>query len=230
MDFANIVVLIVGASSGIGSCLAEILHNYGATVIGVYNKHKIEDVLYDTYKCDLTKEEEVKELFTYVKDKHEKLDVVVNLASISLDDDLYNKSKEDFMKVLEVNLVGTFLVCKYASLIMEKGVIVNMSSTDGIDTYNPLSLDYCASKAGIINLTKNLSLRLPNLKICTLAPNWVNTESVLEMDQDYLESELHRIGQNKLITKEEVALKIIEIMINDDICTGSVIRMDDGNE
>ena len=228
MDFAGLVVLIVGASSDIGGSLASILNEYGATVIGTFNNHKIDE-LYDTYKCDITKEEDIKELLQKVIAKHEKIDVLVNCAAISLDDDIYNKSKEDFLKVLEVNLVGTYLMCKQVSLVMEKGVIINIASTNGIDTYNPLSMDYDASKAGLINLTQNLALRFPSLKICALAPNWVDTGSVLNMEPNYLKSELKRIGQDKLIKKEAVAIKIIEIIINDDIKSGDVIRMDNEN-
>lgn len=230
MDYSMYTILITGASSGIGLTLANILNEYGATVIGVYNNHPIKNVLYDTYKCDISNEEEIKELFNYVIKKHEKIDVVVNCAAISLDSDLYEKTKEEFMKVLEVNLVGTFLMCKYASLNMNKGIIINLSSTDASTTYNPISIDYSASKAGIENMTKNLALRLPNLKICALAPNWVNTESVLSMDQFYLKEELKRIGQKELLKKEEVALKIIEIILDDDIRSGEIIKIGDINE
>lgn len=230
MDFGGLVVLITGASKGIGLCLAQILHEYGATVVGVYNNTLIENELFDTYKCDISNEEEIKDLIKYVKDKHEKIDVVVNCAALCLDADLYDKTKKEFMKVLEVNLVGTFLMCKYASLEMEKGVIINISSTDASDTYSTYSMDYAASKAGIENVTKNLAKRLPKLKICALAPNWVDTDTVLNMDRDYLESELKRIGQNRLLKKEEVALKIIEIIINDDIRSGEIIRMGVFNE
>lgn len=225
MNFENLVVLITGASKGIGLCLSQILHEYGATVIGVYNNTLIKNELFDTYKCDLSKEEDIKSLIKYVKEKHEKIDVVVNCAALCIDDDLYDKTKEDFMKVLEVNLVGTFLMCKYVSLEMDRGVIINISSTDAFDTYSPISMDYAASKAGIENLTKNLAQRLPNLKICALAPNWVDTETILNMNEDYLREELKRIGQDKLLRKEDVALKIIEIIINDDIRSGEIIRM-----
>ena len=229
MDLANYTVLIFGVSSGIGYTLANILHEYGATVIGTYKEHKIEE-LYDTYQCDLTKEEEIKEIFSKTIKKHEKIDVVINCAALDINNDLYLKTKEEFMKVLEVNLVGTFLVCKYASLNMKKGIIINMSSTDASDTYNPLSMDYAASKAGIENLAKNLAQRLPNLKVCALAPNWVDTESVLKMNPEYLEKELQRVGQDKLLKKEAVALKILEIMIDDDIRSGEIIRMSGKNE
>ena len=230
MDFSNMVVLITGASKGIGLTLSQILHEYGATVIGVYNNTIINSCLYDKYKCDISNEEDIKNLINNVIDKHEKIDVVVNCAALCLDNDIYEKTKDEFMKVLEVNLVGTFLMCKYASLKMDRGVIINISSTDASDTFSPLSMDYAASKAGLENLTKNLALRFPNLKICGLAPNWVNTETVLNMDREYLENELKRIGQDKLLKKEEVALKIIEIIINDDIRSGEIIRLGGFNE
>ncbi len=229
MDLSGLVILVTGASRGIGKTLASMLNSKKAMVIGVYNKTKINES-YDTYKCDISNENEIQDLFKYIKDKYGKLDVLVNAAAISMDNDLYDKSKDEFMKVLEVNLVGTFLMCKYASLIMDKGVIVNISSTNASDTYNILSMDYDASKAGVTNLSKNLANRLPNIKVVVLEPNWVNTESVLEMDKEYLEEELKRVGQKRLLEKEEVALKIIEIINNDDIISGTVIRMDGINE
>ncbi len=229
MDLSGLVILVTGASKGIGRALTKTLYNYGATVIGVYNKTNINEI-YDTYRCDISKEEEIKELFNYINKKYNKLDVLVNSAAISMDNDIYDKSKKEFMKVLEVNLVGTFLMCKYASLLMNKGVIVNISSTNATDTYNILSMDYDASKAGVTNLSKNLANRFPSIKVVTLEPNWVNTESVLEMDKEYLMKELKRVGQKKLLTKEEVVNKIIEIIIKDEIVSGIVIRMDGSNE
>ena len=230
MDFTSTIVLITGASRGIGLCLANLLIDYGAKVIGVYNNTKIKNARFDTFKCDLSSEKDIKKLFKYIKNKYKKIDVVVNCAATCLDSDLYDKTKKEFMRVLEVNLVGTFLICKYASLLMKKGVIVNMSSTDALDTFSTYSMDYAASKAGIENLTKNLALRLPNLKICALAPNWVNTETVLNMEENYLKSEMERVGQKKLLTKEEIVIKIVEIIVNDDIISGDIIRMVCSNE
>lgn len=229
MNLNDLVIVITGASKGIGLTLANILHKKGSKVIGVYNNTLIE-APFDTYKCDIVNEKEIEKLFNYIKDTYGVLNVLVNCASLSIDNNFYEKSKEEFMKVLEVNLVGTFLMSREASKLMNNGVIINISSTNAFDTYNPISIDYDASKAGINNLTKNLALALPNIKVCGLAPNWVNTESVLEMDKDYLNSELKRVGQDYLLTKEEVANKIIEIIINDNIKSGTIIRMDGKNE
>ena len=161
-----------------------------------------------------------------IKNKHEKLDVVVNCAALALDNELNEKTYAEFMEVVGVNLGGTFQICKYASKLFEPKVIINMSSTDAQDTYSKLSMDYSASKAGVENLTKNLAKSLPNIRICALAPNWVDTESVLEMDPDYLKKELLRVNQKELLRKTDVALKIIEMIINDDYSSGTIVRME----
>lgn len=230
MNLDGLVVLVVGGTSGIGSTLINILHEYGATVVATYHNKKINNELIDTYYCDITSEDSINELMNYIKEKHEKLDVVVNCSAIDIANDIYNKTKDEFMKVLEVNLVGSFLIMKEASKIMSRGVIINLSSTDATDTYNTLSMDYASSKAGVENLVKNMAERLPNLKICALAPNWVDTAAVLEMDPNYLKEEMNRVGQKELIKKENVALKILEIIINDDIRSGDIIRMSGKDE
>lgn len=231
MNFENVVIVVTGASGGIGYTLCSILAKYGATVIGVYNKNKIKNNDFETYKCNITKEKEVEKLINYIKSKYQKIDVLVNCAALSIDDDIYNKNAKDFLDVLNVNLVGPFLMTKYASVIMDNGVIINVSSTDGQDTYSPISMDYCASKAGLDNLTKNMAKRFPKLKICALAPVWVNTEAVLEMDPKYLEEEMEKHHQKELLRKEDVALKIIEMVINnDDYITGDIVRMENNYE
>ncbi|MEG2351590.1 MAG: SDR family oxidoreductase, partial [Bacilli bacterium] len=136
------------------------------------------------------------------------------------------KTKEEFMRVLEVNLVGTFLVCKYTSKYLDGGVIINVSSTDADDTYSEISMDYCASKAGVNSLTKTLSLALPNVRVISIMPPWVKTDSVMEMNPLYLEKELKRVNQKRLLEKEEVSNKILEIVLNRDIKSGSIVKIE----
>jgi NAD(P)-dependent dehydrogenase (short-subunit alcohol dehydrogenase family) len=129
------------------------------------------------------------------------------------------------MKVLEVNTVGTFLMIKYMSKLMDKdGFIFNISSTDGIDTGSTLSINYNVSKAGINNMTETLS-RIIEPKIITLCPNWVETETIKDMNQEYLESEMERINQRMLIKPEKIP-KVINELINNDVVSGSIIRID----
>ncbi|MBE6155530.1 MAG: SDR family oxidoreductase [Firmicutes bacterium] len=227
MNFENVVILITGASKGIGQCLANILCKYNAKVIGVYNHTKIENAKYDTYKCNLSSEKEIVKLVNYVNEQYGRIDVVVNCAALSIDKDIEEKSGKEFLDVLTVNLVAPFLLSKYAAQYMNRGVIINLSSLDAQETFDPISMDYAASKAGLENLTKNLALRFPKIKICALAPAWVDTQTVLEMDPNYLKEQMTKHNQEKLLKKENVALKIIEMIINnDDYVSGDIVRMD----
>ena len=132
-------------------------------------------------------------MFKIVKNTFEKIDVLVNNAAISEDSYITDKTKEEFDKVLSVNLVGTFLMTKYAIQEMEKqqgGNIIMISSTNGIDTNNVWSLDYDASKAGVISMARNFADQYaPNIRVNVVAPGWVNTEDVLEMNPDIIEQE-----------------------------------------
>ncbi len=241
MDGVKKTVLITGASSDIGSNIAIEFAKHGYNVVMNYftNKEAIDNLEKNIHnyggknlviKADISLEEDVKKMISTTIMEFGKIDVVINNAGIAIDNDIYDKSKEEFLRVLEVNLVGTFLVSKEASIYMDKGTIINISSTDGIDTYNALSMDYCASKAGIISLTKTLAMRFPNLKVYSVAPNWVKTKSVLEMDSYYLEHELKRIGQKDLIEPIEVAKKVFELCDKQNLISGSIIRIDDKGE
>lgn len=229
MNLTGYVVIVTGASKGVGKTLSQILTNYGATVIGTYNKTKIE-ANYIIRKCDITNEKNVSNLFDWVINHYKKVDAVINCAALTDDMDFTQKSIDSFMEVVKTNLGGTFLIDKYASLNMKKGTIVNISSTDASDTFSPISMDYAASKAGVENLTKNFAQIVPNLKICALAPAWIDTQTVLEMAPDYLKEEMDKHDQKELLHKENVALKIIDIITKDSYQSGEIIRMENNDE
>ncbi len=238
MKKRNETALITGASSDIGIAITKKLASMGYNVIIHYFKNKdaalnLEKEIIHNYcvktlvvNADISSTNEVNNMINTILKEFPQIDVLINNAGIAIDNDIYDKTKEEFLRVLEINLIGTFLVTKEVSKNMKKGTIINISSTDGIDTYNDLSMDYCASKAGINSLTKTLAMRFSNLKILALAPNWVKTKSVLEMDPQFLKNELARIGQKELLTTEEVANKIKELIIDDNITSGSIIRLD----
>ena len=236
------IVLITGASKGIGKAIVEFFAKEKATIIMTYNtsqdlSNKTKDelinkynVIINNYKCDIKEENDIRELYKVVKEKYNHIDILVNNAALSLDDDFDNLSKEEFMEVFEVNTVGTFLMIKYMSKLMNKeGFIFNISSTDGIDTGSIYSINYNVSKAGIINMTETLS-RIIEPKIITICPNWVETETIKDMDKEYLESEMERINQRMLIKPEKIP-EVINELINNDVVNGSIIRIDgDYNE
>lgn len=238
MNSNNKTALITGASSDIGTAITKKLASMGYNVIIHYFKNKdaalnLEKEIIHNYSvktlvisADISNENEITNMFNTIRNDFPQLDILINNAGIAMDNDIYDKTKDEFLKVLEVNLLGTFLVTKEATKNMDKGIIINISSTDGIDTYNDLSMDYCASKAGINSLTKTLAMRFPNIKVIALAPNWVKTKSVLEMDPAFLKQELIRIGQKELITTDEVANKVEELILDNTIKSGSIIRID----
>ena len=237
MNYENKVVLVTGASRGIGRALITFFASKKANIIMTYNtslelskkvKKEIEDVYHvkvSNYHLDLSDEEDIKELYKSIKEEYGHLDILINNAALSIDNDIDNLTKEDFMKVLEVNTVGTFLMIKYMSKLMNKdSYIFNISSTDGIDTGSILSINYNVSKAGINNMTETLS-RVIEPKIITICPNWVDTESIHEMNQEYLTKEMKRINQVKLIKKEKI-VEVIDDVLNNEVVSGSIIRID----
>ena len=226
-------MLITGSSSGIGKVIANYFANLGMDLILTYHKNHNDVLLLknelinkyhidvDCYYLDLASEKSINKLVLEIKKKYKKISYLVNGASISLDNYLYDKTKEEFMKVLEINLIGTFLMIKYFNK-MVKEYIINISSTDGIDTGSIYSIDYNASKAGINSLTKTLS---SECKIISICPNWVDTNSTRNMNPDYLKSELKRIKQDKLINEITIP-KVIDKLIKEKVESGSIIRIE----
>ncbi len=232
----NKVALITGCALGIGKEIALELARDGYNIIGTYNtsqqeiekvKKRVESlgIKFDVYKLDLTKEEEINKFYDNIKTKYKKIDILINNAAKSLDNDFNLKTKKEFMEVLDVNLIAPFLLIQKFSNIMNNGIIINISSTDGINTYSGLNIDYSASKAGLINLTKSISLVLKNIKIYAVCPNWVDTEGIRLMNQDYLKEEMNRIGQSELIKPSEIANEIIKLIYSDKK-SGSIIVLE----
>lgn len=218
-------VLIVGGNCDIGKSLVNYFLNRDYNVIVGYHNDSFkynDKVKY--IKCDVTDSLDIENVVKYMIDNYGKIDIMINLACTYMDNSFLNKTKEEFMRVLEVNLVGTFLCNQMYSRYMDNGLIINMASTDGVDTYSQYSIDYSASKAGIINMSKSISLGTNN-KILCIAPNWIDSSSTRSMDSVYLNSELKRINQDRLITMDEFILGFDKI-INSEFNSGDVFRID----
>ena len=241
----NKVVLITGASSGIGKKTAIEFAKHNHNVIIHYLSHESEalnlcEELKNTYKidtlcikADLTKEEDIITMINQIEKKFEKLDIIVNNAGVALDTIFENKTKNDFLKTLETNLIAPFLISKYTKELMLKnksGSIINVTSTNGIDSYYPYSMDYDASKAALNNLTKNLAVELaPYIRVNAVAPGWVNTKMNTDLSESFKKEELKRIALNRFAEPEEIA-KIIYFLSTDDASyiNGSIIVADGG--
>lgn len=239
MSLDGKIVLVTGSAKGLGKGLIEEFAKNKANVVISYNNSEIEAKNLENYinrkynvsvlsiKCDVTNENEIKNMISNIVKKYGRIDILVNNAAYAQDNYIYDKTKDEFMKVLETNLVGPFLICKYAYKYMDDGVIINISSKDAVDTYNDISMDYCASKAGLNSLTKTLSLAFKNTKVISVMPGWIDTESIREMNPDFLNSELKRIGQKKLSTVIDISKQIVNIIKDDSIKTGSILELEE---
>lgn len=218
-------VLIIGGNCDIGRKLCDYFLNKDYQVVVGYHKNDYEyDKRIKYIKCDVINELDVDNIIRNTKEMYGKISMIVNMAAIYMDNSFLDKTKEEFMKVLEVNLVGTFLCNQIYSKYIDDGFIVNIASTDGIDTYSQYSIDYSASKAGIINMSKSISLGTSNKVIC-ICPNWIDSSSTRSMNKEYLDSELVRIGQSRLIKIEEFVLAFDKI-INSEFKSGDIFRVD----
>lgn len=231
-------VLVTGSAKGIGSSLIRVYAKEGYNVVinylnSEYLAKDLEKEIKEKYKvkvlclkADITDETSIKEMLKIITKEFSSIDILINNAALALDNSYLNKSKEEFMQVLETNVVGPFLIIKYASQYMKKdSVILNVSSTDAIDTYSELNIDYSASKAALNNLTKTYALILKDIKVLGVMLPWVNTESIKEMNQEYLKKELLRTNQKRLLESREVAQKIQEIIKDEKNISGSIIKV-----
>lgn len=238
-------VLVTGSSIGLGSFIIKKFASNNYNVIINYNTNKdeamkLKDEILNEYnievliiKCDISNENDIENMKDTIINKFGKLDVLINNASISNDSLVSDKTKENFMRILEVNLVGTFLVSRTFGDLMyqnKKGIIINIGSTNGIDTYYEYSLDYDSSKAGVINLTHNLAnYYSPYVNVNCVCPGWINTPMNKDMDTEFRKNEENKILLNRFAEPSEIASLVYFLgteeasYIND-----SIIRIDGG--
>ena len=244
-DFTDKVALITGASRGIGRSVALMLASYKCNVIINYNDSmedalSLKDEIDNKYnvktlaiKADVSKEKDVKGMIESSIDIFGHIDILVNNAGIAIDTIFEDKIVDNFKKILDTNLIGTFLVSKYVSKYMKdngSGKIINISSTNGIDTYYPYSMDYDASKAGVISLTKNLALELaPNITVNSVAPGWVDTNMNSSLDKEFKNKELDKILLHRFASPDDIA-NVVVFLASDfaNYINGEIIRVDGG--
>ncbi len=244
MKLKNKIAIITGASKGIGKSTALLFAQEGAKIIVNYSSSEKEafSVVDEikkigseaiAIKCDVSKEDEVKNMIQKTIDKFEKIDILVNNAGIVFDVPFFERTVEQWRKTMDVNLLGTFLCSKYASEQMLKndnGKIINISSTNGINSFSPEAMDYDASKAGIIILTRDLAKELaPKIQVNSIAPGWVDTEINKDLPQDFIKEETEKIYLKRFAKPEEIAKSILFLASDDaSYITGSILKVDGG--
>ena len=212
--------IVTGGCRGLGYAFTKYLASLGYTVYALYNTTKLkEEEKIIPLHCDISNEMEIID----VLNKIGPIDLLINNAALSLDNEYQDKTKEEFMKVLEVNVVGTFLMIKHSiKHLTKEGTIINISSNNTLGNNSPLSMDYDASKAGINMITKNFSEILPQ-KVVAICPGWINTEAVQEMNPEYLKEEMAKVNQKEIINPNSLVKKILSEL--DTYQTGDIIEI-----
>ncbi len=240
------VALVTGGARGIGGAIVEELAKMGIDVVINYLtskeaaeklKAKIEKeygVRCLTYKCDVSKEAEVDKMVEFIESELGSVDILVNNAAIDLSNLFHLKTAQEFRKTFDVNVVGAFICAKrvYRNMLKkEYGRIINIASTNGINTYYPMCIDYDASKAALITLTHDLAFEFaPYINVNCIAPGFIGTEKELEgYDEEFLKSETEKIMKKRYGDPQEVAY-LVAFLVSEkaDFINNTVIRIDGG--
>ncbi len=228
------VAIVTGSSSGIGLSIAQELEKQGAKVVFSDVKENSDQPNY--FKCDVSDYNQVKSLIDFTIEKFGKLDIMVNNAGIGALGGILETKPEDWQKVMNVNLSGVFYGTQLAALKMKElgisGSIINISSILGSVGLKS-ALAYCASKGGVVQLTKAaaLDLALDNIRVNAIAPGFITTEMTKDVlnNQDFLNmvkfnTPLERVGE--VIDIAGAALYLASPMSK--YVTGIVLHVDGG--
>ncbi len=230
--FEGKVALVTGAASGIGKATVERLTEEGGTVVAldVADGPGRVDV-----KCDISDEQQVNDAIAAVIAKHDRLDVLCNVAGILRADHTHELKLEAWEKIIRVNLTGTFLVCKAAipHLLKTKGNIVNTSSTSALGSH-PWMAAYAASKGGILSMTRVIAVEYAKqgLRANCVCPGGINTplhgqfRMPKGVDLELLRGAMPPVPQ----VGPEYAASVIAFLASDDAryMNGAEIRADGG--
>ena len=238
------IALVTGASRGIGKETALTLAENGATVIVNYNgnKEKAQEVVSlieekggkaSCYGCNVADYAAVEAMMKNIVKEYGALDILVNNAGITKDGLLMKMSEEDYDAVLDINLKGTFHCIKHISRQMLKqksGRIINLSSVVGV--YGNIGqVNYAASKAGIVGITKSVAKELGSrgITVNAVAPGFIVTEMTDAMTEDAKKQVADRIAMKRLGSTKDVA-ELITFLASDKAAyiTGQVICVDGG--
>lgn len=244
MSLQGKTAIVTGGGRGIGRAICLEFAAQGANVVINYagNSEAAEKTAADCQalgakaaiiKADVSKAEDVDAIFALAVEKFGRVDILVNNAGVTKDKLIMAMSEEDFDKVVDTNLKGAFLCMKAASKLMMKqrgGRIINMSSVVGVRG-NAGQVNYSASKAGIIGMTKSLAKELAgrNVTVNAIAPGFIDTDMTAVLSDKVKEAILGDIPMKKLGKPEDIA-KTAAFFAQDEAgyITGQVICVDGG--
>ena len=236
------IIIVTGASRGIGKEIAKTLAKEGHTAIANYNKSekeaqklkeelKKENKEIEIYKADISKEEEIKKMVEYTIKKYKKIDILINNAGIDKIQLSTEVTKKDWDEIINTNLYGTFYITQQVTKNMiqnKKGKVINISSIWG-QIGASMEVVYSISKAGVDGLTKALAKELgpSGIQVNSIAPGFIQTEMNAEYNKKELEEIKYEIPLQKLGECEDIA-RCIKWLIEDKYVTGQIIAINGG--
>jgi len=243
-DFKGQTVIVTGGTRGIGEAIAGSFLKAGGRVIVTYTSNEAAAVKFkqdnnefaeniDIQKFDVAKYEDVERFFKYIDTKYGGFEVLVNNAGIRKDSVLAMMKESDWHDVMNINLTGTFYMCKFAVMsLMRKryGRIINISSV--MERYGfEGQANYAASKAGLSALTKSLSKEVATrgITVNCVSPGFIATELVEDLPDKLRESYLARIPLKRFGSTEEVAACVLFLASKEaSYVTGSTLEVAGG--
>ena len=244
MRLRDKAALITGGGRGIGATTAFLFSEEGARVGIVDLREKgLREVAAEaeqrgfelkTFVGDVGRKDQVERVMDEFIREFGRIDVLVNNAGIAISKPFLEKGVEDWVKTLEVNLIGVFLCAQAAARYMLKqgsGKIINISSIRGIDHCGREGvMDYSASKGAVINLTKTMAKELaPHINVNTVAPGHTNTEMTKSLPEEVRRNMIEGSYLKRLAEPEDIAKAILFLASNDaDFITGQILLVDGG--
>ena len=240
----NKTVFITGGGRGIGKEVALKFAENGYNIVTNYVSDKTDvEALKKEFeekgvkslilKADVTDSEAIENLVKKAIEKFESIDVLVNNAGVTKDNLLMRMSEEEFTKVIDVNLKGTYIVTKIVSKYMMKkrqGSIINLSSVVGV-VGNAGQCNYSASKAGILGFTKSIAKELAsrNIRANAVAPGFIETDMTAVLGENIKENIYNQIPLKRMGKAKEVANLVYFLGTEESsYITGQVISVDGG--
>ena len=240
----QMTALVTGGSRGIGRAVALSLARAGASVAVNYSQSEsgAQEVARAAEefpgrvlicKADVSKEEEVQEMFAWIKEEMGSLDILVNNAGVTRDGLIMRMSDDAWREVVEINLGGVFRCCRQAARLMirqRRGRIVNLSSVAGL-VGNAGQANYAASKAGVIGLTKSLARELAsrNITVNAVAPGFIRTDMTADLSEEIKEKAVSSTLLGRLGEPEDVAEAVLFLVSPAaSYITGQVLVVDGG--
>jgi NAD(P)-dependent dehydrogenase (short-subunit alcohol dehydrogenase family) len=227
-DFSGTTTVITGGASGIGLTCAELIASYGGDVVVSASRRpdKTQKALQrietagkggkaHAFACEVGTESSVQSFFGQITQAGIRVDYVIHSAGVSPNTEFFEQTQQEWDTVHNTNTTGAFLVTKHAALAMKKnpvrgdfrGKILLVTSTNGINSQDPVSAHYDSSKAAANMLVRTAAEHLSEMQICVnaLAPGWINTDLNATLPPDVREKESAKIWMRRWAEPEEMA-------------------------